>query len=86
MSDSEIDDFRILLDCDTGLADYPITTSVRQFVLINSGNTVARANQPALQAELMRTLAERTTSMTDLGVAGLRPRGSRPTHKKGLTS
>ena len=24
--------------------------------------------------------------MTDLGVAGLRPRGPRPTHKKGLTS
>lgn len=51
--------FRILLDCDTGLADYPLPTGVRQFVLINSGNTVARANQPALQAELMRTLAER---------------------------
>jgi hypothetical protein len=64
--DSEIDDVRILLDCDTGLADYPLTTGVRQFVLINSGNTVARANQPALQAELMRTLAERTTSMTNL--------------------
>ena len=49
MSDSEIDDFRILLDCDTTLADYPLTTGVGQFVLINSGNTVARANQPALQ-------------------------------------
>jgi hypothetical protein len=59
LSDSEINDFRILLDCDTGLANYPLTAGVRQFVLINSGNTVARANQPALQAELMGTLAER---------------------------
>ena len=59
MSDSEIDDFRILLDCDTGLGDDPITTGVRQKVLANSGNTVARANQSALQAELMRALAER---------------------------
>ena len=44
-------------------------------MLINSGNTVARANQPAVQAELMRALAEPTTSVTDLGVGrAARPR------------
>ncbi len=57
-SDCDLDDFRVLLDCGTDLADYPFAEDVRKNVLVYSAEAVARADRRALQAELIRALSD----------------------------
>ena len=57
-SDCDLDEFRALMDRDTELADYPFASDVRTGVLIYSADAVARADRRAVQAELIRALAD----------------------------
>ena len=57
-SDCDLDEFRALMDRDAELADYPFASDVRTGVLIYSADAVARADRRAVQAELIRALAD----------------------------
>ncbi|WP_319451741.1 MULTISPECIES: phytanoyl-CoA dioxygenase family protein [unclassified Mycobacterium] len=57
-SDCELDDFRAQVSRDTALADYPFATDVRENVLVYSADALARPDRRALQAELIRALAD----------------------------
>jgi len=56
--DCELDDFRALVSTETELADYPFASDVRAGVLVYSAATMASADRRALQAELIRALAD----------------------------
>jgi ectoine hydroxylase-related dioxygenase (phytanoyl-CoA dioxygenase family) len=57
-SDGELDDFRAQVSRDTALADYPFATNVRENVLVYSADALAATDRRALQAELIRALAD----------------------------
>jgi ectoine hydroxylase-related dioxygenase (phytanoyl-CoA dioxygenase family) len=57
-SDFSLADFRAQVTRDTDLADYPHASDVRDNVLIYSAATVSAADRRALQAELIRVLAD----------------------------
>jgi ectoine hydroxylase-related dioxygenase (phytanoyl-CoA dioxygenase family) len=57
-SDCDLDDFRAEVARETEHADYPFATDVRAGVLVYSADTMASANRRALQAELIRALAD----------------------------
>jgi ectoine hydroxylase-related dioxygenase (phytanoyl-CoA dioxygenase family) len=56
--DCNLDDFHALVSQHTDLADYPFASDVRHDVLVYSADTMARADRRALQAELIRALAD----------------------------
>lgn len=56
--DCDLDDFRALVSTETELADYPFASDVSASVLVYSAETMARADRRALQAELIRALAD----------------------------
>ena len=57
-SDCRLDDFRADVLRDTDPADYPLAGEVRSNVLVYSAATVGGADRRALQAELIRALAD----------------------------
>jgi ectoine hydroxylase-related dioxygenase (phytanoyl-CoA dioxygenase family) len=57
-SDFSLADFRAQVTRDTDLADYPHASDVRDNVLIYSAAAVSAADRRALQAELIRVLAD----------------------------
>jgi ectoine hydroxylase-related dioxygenase (phytanoyl-CoA dioxygenase family) len=56
--DCNLDDFHALVSQRTDLTDYPLAADVRRDVLVYSAETVATADRPALQAELIRALSD----------------------------
>jgi ectoine hydroxylase-related dioxygenase (phytanoyl-CoA dioxygenase family) len=57
-SDCDLDDFRALVSRDTDRADFPLASDVRRGVLVYSADAAASADRRALQAELIRALAD----------------------------
>ena len=57
-SDCDLEDFRTEVSRQTELADYPFASDVRAGVLVYSAETMAAADRRALQAELIRALAD----------------------------
>ena len=57
-SDGDLDDFHALVSQHTELADYPYASDVRRDVLVYSADVVARADRRAVQAEVIRALAD----------------------------
>jgi ectoine hydroxylase-related dioxygenase (phytanoyl-CoA dioxygenase family) len=57
-SDCDLEDFRALASTETELADYPFASDVREGVLVYSAEAMDRADRRALQAELIRALAD----------------------------
>jgi ectoine hydroxylase-related dioxygenase (phytanoyl-CoA dioxygenase family) len=57
-SDCDLDDFRALVSRDTDPAEFPFASDVRQGVLVYSADETVRADRRALQAELIRALAD----------------------------
>jgi ectoine hydroxylase-related dioxygenase (phytanoyl-CoA dioxygenase family) len=56
--DCDLDDFRALVSTETDAAAYPLASEVRQGALVYSAATMAQADRRALQAELIRALAD----------------------------
>jgi ectoine hydroxylase-related dioxygenase (phytanoyl-CoA dioxygenase family) len=57
-SDCDLDDFRALVSRDTDRADFPFASDARHGVLVYSADQTARVDRRALQAELIRALAD----------------------------
>ena len=57
-ADCDLDDFRALVSQRTDPSDFPFACDVREGVLVYSAQTVQQADRRALQAELIRALAE----------------------------
>jgi ectoine hydroxylase-related dioxygenase (phytanoyl-CoA dioxygenase family) len=57
-SDCDLEEFRTEVSRQTELADYPLASDVRAGVLVYSAETMAAADRRALQAELIRALAD----------------------------
>ena len=58
-ADFDLDDFRVQVERDTDLADYPHADDVRSNVLIyDAAATAKTSDRRALQAELIRALAD----------------------------
>jgi ectoine hydroxylase-related dioxygenase (phytanoyl-CoA dioxygenase family) len=57
-SDCDLEQFRAEVSRQTELADYPLASDVRAGVLVYSAETMAAADRRALQAELIRALAD----------------------------
>jgi ectoine hydroxylase-related dioxygenase (phytanoyl-CoA dioxygenase family) len=57
-SDCDLEQFRTEVSRQTELADYPLASDVRAGVLVYSAETMAAADRRALQAELIRALAD----------------------------
>jgi len=57
-ADCDLEDFRALVSRDTEPSDFPFASDVRKGVLVYSAETIARADRRALQAELIRALAD----------------------------
>jgi ectoine hydroxylase-related dioxygenase (phytanoyl-CoA dioxygenase family) len=57
-SDCDLEDFRAEVARETELADYPFASDVRAGVLVYSAEVIAEADRRALQAELIRALAD----------------------------
>jgi ectoine hydroxylase-related dioxygenase (phytanoyl-CoA dioxygenase family) len=57
-SDCDLDDFRALVSRDTDRADFPFASDVRHGVLVYSADQMARVDRRALQAEVIRALAD----------------------------
>jgi ectoine hydroxylase-related dioxygenase (phytanoyl-CoA dioxygenase family) len=56
--DCDLDAFHSEVSRETSLADYPLASDVRLGVLVYSAETTAQADRRALQAELIRALAD----------------------------
>ncbi len=56
--DCNLDDFHALVSQRTDIADYQFAVDVRRDVLVYSAETMATADRPALQAELIRALSD----------------------------
>ncbi|MDT5112033.1 MAG: hypothetical protein QOE20_3923 [Mycobacterium sp.] len=57
-SDCDLEEFRTEVSRQTELADYPLASDVRAGVLVYSAETMVAADRRALQAELIRALAD----------------------------